>query len=100
MWLVVSGIRLEIVQPSHNIIFVLPVDQCIYFRILRDVRLDILDKPVLDFPSFRQIQLQVDHGGLDIFMSQFISDIRDRVAVCEHVHGAAMTKAVNRLDVF
>jgi hypothetical protein len=48
IWLVVSGVRLEIVEPGHDIIFVLPIDQFIYFRILRDGRLDILDKAVLD----------------------------------------------------
>ncbi len=99
MWLMVSGVRLEIVEPSHNIIFVLPIDQCLYFRILRHGRLDILDKPVLDFSSFRQVQLQIDHGGLDIFMAQFITDIGDRVALCEHVDGTGMAEAVNRLDV-
>ena len=92
--------RLEIVQPGHNIIFVLPIDQCIYFRIFCHGRLDILDKAVLDFFPFRQVQLQIDHGGLDIFMAQFISDIGDRVTASEHVHGTGMAEAVNRVDVF
>ena len=96
----VSGVRLEIVEPGHNIIFVLPIDQCIYFRILRHGRLDIMDKAVLDIFSFGQIQLQIDHGGLDIFMAQFISDIGDRVAVSEHVDGTGMAEAVNRLDIY
>ncbi len=73
--------RLEIVEPGHDIIFVLPIDQFIYFRVLRHGRLDMIDKAILDFFSFGQIQLQIDHGGLDIFVSQFIADIRDWVAV-------------------
>ena len=44
--------------------------------------------------------MQIDHGGLDIFMSQFITDIRDRVAVSEHVDGTGMAEAVNRVDIF
>ena len=67
---------------------------------LRDVRLNVPDKLLLDFFSFRQVQLQIDHGGLDIFMAEFISDIGDRVALCEHIDGTGMAEAVNRVDVF
>ena len=73
--------RLEIVEPGHDIIFVLPIDQILYFRILLHGRLDMIDKAVLDFSSFGQIQLQIDHCGLDMLVSQFIADNRDGVAI-------------------
>jgi hypothetical protein len=38
-----STIRLEIVQPGHDIIFVLPIDALAYFLILRDVDLTMED---------------------------------------------------------
>lgn len=59
----------------------------------------MLDKLLLDFFSFRQVQLQIDHGGLDIFMAEFISDIGDRVTVCEHIDGTGVAEAVNRINV-
>jgi len=70
------------------------------FCVTGDGRLDIFNKAILDFFSFGQIQLQIGHGGLDIFMSEFISDIGDRVAVCEHVDGTGMAEAVNRVDIY
>jgi hypothetical protein len=59
-----------------------------------------LDKLLLDFFPFCQVQLQIDHGGLDIFMAQFISDIGDRVAASEHVDSAGVAEAVNRVDIY
>jgi hypothetical protein len=64
--------------------FVLPIDQFVYFWIFQHIRLNMLDKLLLDFFSYLQIQLQINRCGLNIFMSQFISDIRYRVAVSEH----------------
>ena len=59
----------------------------------------MLDKLLLDLFSFRQVQLQIDHGGLDVFMSQFVSDIGDRMALREHIDGTGVAEAVNRVDI-
>jgi len=62
--------------------------------------LDMIDKAVLDFFSFGQIQLQIDHSGLNIFVSQFIADIRDWLTVSEHFNRTGMAEAMNRIDIF
>ena len=58
------------------------------------------DKSILDVAPSVEIQMQINHGGLDVIMSQMVLNIRDRMAAVKHVYCAAVTKAVDRIDIF
>ena len=52
------------------------------------------DKSPLDVAPSIQIQVKVDGGGLDAVMAQMDLDVRDGMAIMEHVHCPAVTEAV------
>ena len=58
------------------------------------------DKPLLDVPPSIEIQVQIDGGGLDTFMSQMILDIRDGMAAVKHVNCPGVAETVNGMDIF
>jgi len=64
-----------------------------------DERLHVADKVSLDAPSAIEIQVEVRHGGLDVVMSQAVFDLGDVPAPVKHIHCAAVTKAVNGVDM-
>ena len=47
----------------------------------------------------RQVHMQIDHGGVDIFMSQAIFDIGNGVAAAEHIDGPGVAEAVRGGDM-
>ena len=46
-----------------------------------------------------QVHVQIDHGGVDIFMSQAVFDIGNGVAAAKHIDGPGVAEAVGRGDV-
>ena len=46
-----------------------------------------------------EIQMQINHGGLDIVMSQMVLDVGDGMATIVHVNGPAVTKAMDGIDI-
>ena len=59
----------------------------------------MLDKPRLDMAPFVQVQVKINGGGLDVVMAQVVLDVRDGMAAIEHVQSAAVTEAVNGIDM-
>jgi len=47
-----------------------------------------------------EVQMQINLGGLDTVMAQVVLNIRDGMAAVEHVYCTAVTKAMDRIDVF
>ena len=43
--------------------------------------------------------MQINHGGVDIFMSQSVFDIGNGFPAAEHIDGPGMTEAVSGVDV-
>ena len=46
-----------------------------------------------------QIHMQIDHGGVDIFMSQSVFDVGNGVAATKHIDGPGVAEAVGGVDV-
>jgi len=67
---------------------VIPINERIQLWIVFESAGGVLDKFLLNRLFARQIHVQVHHGGLDVFMSQAVFDIGNRVSATEHVHGA------------
>ena len=42
--------------------------------------------------------MQVNHGGLDIFVSQADFDIGNGMTTAEHINSSRMTEAVSRIN--
>jgi hypothetical protein len=57
-----------------------------------------VDEAFLDVSSESQIQIQVRHRGLDVFVSQAVFDVDCRVSPGEHMNGAGVPKAVHGID--
>jgi len=62
--------------------------------------LGVLDKLLLDVFFSCQIQFEIHHGGFNIIMAQMILDFSDGVAAGKHSNGAAMTKTMDRINLF
>ena len=60
----------------------------------------ISDKSILDVAPSVEIQMQINHGGLDVFMPQVVLNVRYGMAAVKHVYCTAVTKAVDRIDIF
>jgi len=58
------------------------------------------DKSLLDMAPSVEVQMQINVGGLDIVMAQMVLDVRDGMATIVHVNCPAVTKAMDRIDVF
>ena len=58
------------------------------------------DKSLLDMAPSVEVQMQINFGGLDIVMAQMVLDVRDGMATIVHVNCPAVTKAMDRIDVF
>ena len=43
--------------------------------------------------------MQIDHGGVDIFMSQSVFDVGNGVAATKHIDGPRVAEAVGGVDV-
>ena len=44
--------------------------------------------------------MQINRGGLDTVMSQMVLDVRYGMSAVEHVNCSAVTKTIDRIDVF
>ncbi len=42
--------------------------------------------------------MQINHGGVDIFMSQAVFDIGYGFTAAKHIHGSRVAEAVSRVD--
>ena len=58
------------------------------------------DKSILDMAPAVEIQMQINHGGLDTVMAQMVLNICDGMAAVKHIYCTAVTKAMDRIDVF
>jgi hypothetical protein len=47
-----------------------------------------------------EVQMQINFGGLDIFVPQMVLDVGDGMATVVHVNGPAVAKAMDGIDVF
>ena len=65
----------------------IPIDEFIQLRIMFKRGLGVLDKFFLYRPFVSQIHMQINHGGVDIFMSQAVFDIGNGVAATKHIDG-------------
>ena len=61
--------------------------------------MSVLDKLFLHAALARQIHMQIDHGGVDVFMAQAVFDVGNRVAAAEHIDRARVTEAVSGMDM-
>jgi GNAT superfamily N-acetyltransferase len=77
----------------------LPLKELVYFWVMGDDRLHVLDEAALDVASAVEIELEVDHGGLNVVMAQAVFDICDGLAPMEKIHGPAVPEGVDRVDV-
>lgn len=59
----------------------------------------MFDELVLYLSAAVEIQMEVDGCGLDVVMSQAVSDICQGVAAQQHIHRTGMTKAMDRVDM-
>lgn len=59
----------------------------------------MFDELVLYLPAAVEIQMEVDGCGLDVVMSQAVSDICQGVAAQQHIHRTGVTKAMDRVDM-
>ena len=66
----------------------IPINERIQLRIVLEGGVGVLDKFLLNRLFARQVHVQVHHGGLDVFMSQAVFDIGNRVSATEHVDSA------------
>ena len=46
----------------------------------------------LNVPPSIQIQMQIDRGGLEVVMTQMVFDVRDGMAVMEHINCSRVTE--------
>ena len=76
----------------------IPIDERIQLWIEFERAGGVLDKFLLNRLFASQVHVQVNHGGLDIFMSQAVFDIGNGVSATEHVHGTGVPEAVGRMD--
>ena len=58
------------------------------------------DKSILDVAPSVEIQMQINRGGLDTVMAQMVLDVRYGMSAVEHVNCSAVTKTIDRIDVF
>lgn len=92
--------HLKAVQPGQGFFLVFPTDQILYFIIAGKQCLRIFDELLLYFPFASQVQLEIGHGGLDVFMTQAVFNVSKRIAGSEHVHGAGMPETVGGMKGF
>ena len=78
----------------------IPVNEFIQFGIVFKTWLSVLDKFFLNAAFVSQIHVQVNHGGLDIFVSQADFDIGNGFAARKHIYGPRVTEAVRRMKGF
>ena len=58
------------------------------------------NKSILDMAPSVEIQMQINLGGLDTVVAQMVLNIRDGMSAVEHVNCSAVTKTIDRIDVF
>ena len=80
--------RLEAVQPCQDIFFVIPIDEFIQFSVVFKSGLGVLNKFLLHRAFVSQIHMQIDHGGVDIFMTQAVFNIGNGFTAAKHIHGS------------
>ena len=59
----------------------------------------MLDKASLYMPSAVDVEMEINHGGLDVIMSQTVFYLGDVPAPVEQINGPRMTERMNRVDV-
>ena len=82
---------LEAIEPRQDIFFVIPIDEFIQFGVVFKGWLGVLNKFLLNAAFVSQIHMQVNRGGLDIFVSQADFDIGNGMTTAEHINSLRMT---------
>ena len=59
----------------------------------------MFDELVLYLPAVGKIQMEIDGCGLDVIMSQAVSDICQGVATQEQINRTGVTKTMDRVDM-
>ena len=90
---------LEAIEPCEDVRFVLPIDEFVDLRIDGQHGLGIFDKLLLYVFSLSEIQVQIVHRGLHVFMPQVVSNIGDGIAASESMDGAGMPEAVSGCEL-
>lgn len=96
---IASSARSKAIEPFHNILFIFPLHQVVQLWVIGQDRLHVLDEASLYMPSAVDVQMEVNHGGLDVIMSQTIFYLGDVSAPVEQINGPRVTERMNRVDV-
>jgi ATP-dependent protease ClpP protease subunit len=59
----------------------------------------MFDELVLYLPAAVEIQMEINSCGLDVVMSQAVSDICQGVTPQQHINRTGMAKAMDRVDM-
>ena len=86
---------LEAIEPCEDVRSVFPIDEFVDLRIDSEHGLGVFDKLLLYVFPLSEIQVQIVHGGLHVFMPQVVSNIGDGIAASEPMDGAGMPEAVS-----
>ena len=89
---------LEAIEPCEDVRSVFPIDEFVDLRIDGEHGLGIFDKLFLYVFPLSEIQVQIVHRGLHVFMPQVVSNIGDGIAASESMDGAGMPEAVSGGD--
>ena len=57
------------------------------------------DETPLDVFASIEIQVQIYHGGLHVFVAEVVADVGDGVTLLEHIDCAGVPQAVHGADV-
>ena len=90
---------LKTIEPFHHILFIFPLQQFIQLWIIGQNRLHVLDEASLYSSPAGEIQMEINHGGLDVFMPQTVFDLGDVPAPVKQIHGPSVPEGVNRVDI-
>ena len=66
---------LEAIEPCEDVRFVFPIDELVDLRVDGEHGLGVFDKFLLYVFPLSEIQVQIVHRGLHVFMPQVVSNI-------------------------
>lgn len=95
-----SSPGLQTIEPFHHILFIFPLQQLIQLRIIGDYRLHVLDEASLYASPSGEIQMKINHGGLDVLVPQTVFDLGDVPAPGKQIHGPSVPEGVYRVDIY
>ena len=94
-----STLGLQAIEPFHDILFIFPLQHLIQLWIIGQNRLHVLDEASLYASPAGEIQMKINHGGLDVLMPQTVFDLGDVPAPVKQIHGPCVPEGVNRVDI-